>query len=407
MHLYTCVHLFLFADGTTITSTATSPITTVTFTTINATTITTTTTSNVVATGTCTAAAATTAAIVLPCDLDTSVDEISVENVPRREEGFFHRLLSRRSTKKKTKSPSTEDVDVDRFLFDETMGARPRQREESPPAGRMQLSYPPDLPPDYQPQHYRCGLQTPLVEDIFEPDTFAPIKQSFSLGQKVVDDDATSSNGGGSSVQKSSSSDSVSSSAVFDEPVANIVDGESVAERCRSYSSSDSEHHVNGYQRPLPVPAPRLSKLHNGCGSSGSGSGSGTGTGTGTVDVVVYRKKREDQQPELLKVFARRSLKLGQDGEPELLLLAGSVEDGSLDHQQENDEHGSKETTVAVAENEAAAIVLQLADEKKDQGEPEVDVNENRTVADVPRFKRIQQRREEWEKRLLLQQQRN
>lgn len=398
MHLYTCVHLFLFADGTTITSTATSPITSVTFTTINATTITTTTTSNVVATDTCTAAAATPAATVLPCDLDTSVDEISVENVPRREEGFFHRLLSRRSTKKKTKSPSTEDVDVDRFLFDEAMGARPRQREESPPAGRMQLSYPPDLPPDHQPQHYRGGSQMPLVEDIFEPDTFAPIKQSFSLGQKLVDDDTASSNGGGSSVQKSSSSDSVSSSAVFDEPIANVVmDGESVAERCRSYSSSDSEHHVNGYQRPLPVPAPRLSKLHNGCGSSGSG----------TVDVVVYRKKREDQQPELLKVFARRSLKLGQDGEPELILLAGSGEDGSLDHQQENDEYGSKETTVAVAENEAAAIVLQLADEKKDQGEPEVDVNENRTVADVPRFKRIQQRREEWEKRLLLQQQRN
>lgn len=342
----------MFADGTTVTSTSTATVT-------------------VVETDTCTTTTTTTTSVsavtvkVASRDLDTSVDEISVENVPRREESFFHRLLSRRSTKKKpttAKSTSAEDVDVDRFLFDETTGAKPRQREEPPPAGRMQLSYPPDLPPDHQ--HYCPAATAPTVEDIFETDTFVPIKQSFSLGMRtaVTDDDGVSS-GGGSSVQKSSSSDSVSSAAL-DEPVG-------AADRCRSYSSSDSEHLVNGgggghSQRPLPVPAPRLSKLYNG----------------GTADVVVRRKKRDDQQPELLKVFARRSLKLGKDDEPELLLqLAG---DDCDREENVNDDCGGGDNAVIAAE---------------------VDVNENRTSVTevVPRFKRIQQRREEWEKRLLQQ----
>lgn len=368
---------FLFADGTAITSTSTTTTTTITNTT------------TVVETDTCTTAAVT--VTVASCDLDTSVDEISVENVPRREEGFFHRLLSRRSTKKKTatKSTSAEDVDVDRFLFDETMGAKPRQREEPPPAGRMQLSYPPDLPPDHQP-HYGGQLSpttAPSIEDIFESDTFAPIKQSFSLRMPtaVTDDDGISS-GDGSSVQKSSSSDSVSSAAL-DEPV-------DVADRCRSYSSSDSEHLTNGghMQRPLPVPAPRLSKLYNGGGGGGGG---------GTADVVVRRKKRDDQQPELFKVFARRSLKLGKDGEPELLLLAdedyGKEEDNSI-----NNDCGDE--AVTVAETDVTTVVAVDKLKNKRHG-AEMDVNENqRPVAEVmPRFKRIQQRREEWEKRLLQQ----
>lgn len=358
---------FLFADGTTITSTSTTTTTTITNTSI------------VVETDTCTAAAAVTVTVA-PCDLDTSVDEISVENVPRREEGFFHRLLSRRSTKKKTatKSTSAEDVDVDRFLFDETMCAKPRQREEPPPASRMQLSYPPDLPPDHQ-SHYDGQLSpttAPSIEDIFETDTFAPIKQSFSLRMQT-DDDGISS-GDGSSVQKSSSSDSVSSTAL-DEPVG-------VADRYRSYSSSDSEHLMNGghSQRPLPVPAPRLSKLYNG--------GSGGGSGGGTADVVVRRKKRDDQQPELLKVFARRSLKLGKDGEPELLLLSGDY------GKEDNINNGYGDETDVVVETDITV-------DKNTRHESEMDVNENQTpIAEVvPRFKRIQQRREEWEKRLLQQ----
>lgn len=392
---HTRVYLFLFADGTTnISTTTTDTSTTTTTTTI--TTTTTTTTTATTSTNTSSNDSCTPISIVSTCDLDASIDEISVENVPRRGEGFFHRLLSRRSTKKKNKSPSTEDVDVDRFLFDETMGPRPRQREEPPPAGRMQLSYPPDLPPDHQPQllqNYHCGQQVSSVEELFEPDTFVPIKQSFSFGQQLIDDDAASSSGGGSSVQKSLSSDSVSSIAL-DEPVANNVEREMASERCRSYSSSDSEYHVNGYQRPLPVPAPRLSKLHNGCGS-----------GVGSADVVVRRKKRDDQQPELLKVFARRSLKLGQDGEPELLLLAGEGgDDDNLVHQQENNKCSLEEINIT-AENEVVPIVLQLADEKNHQSDSEVDVNENRTLTDMPQFKRIQQRREEWEKRLSQQQQ--
>lgn len=399
----------MIADGTTIT---TSPYSTTTLTT----TTTTTTTSSVTAVTTAAAAAVndgscTAAAVVTPgsCDLDTSVDEISVENVPRREEGFFHRLLSRRSTKKKitAKSTSAEDVDVDRFLFDETMGAKPRQREEPPPAGRMQLSYPPDLPPDHQPHGGGLVSSQPLAEELFESDTFAPIKQSFSLGQQTVvsttDEDATSS-GGGSSVQKSSSSDSVSSTAL-DEPTVGVESAvPATAERCRSYSSSDSEHHVNGHhvQRAPPVPAPRLSKLYNG--------GGGGGGGGAPVDVVVRRRKRDDQQPELLKVFARRSLKLGKDGEPELLLVAGDCADDGGGGSSSGD--GVKEDYKECAVDEVAVpgendVVVVVVDKK-----PEVDVNENQTPAVtapievVPRFKRIQQRREEWEKRFL-QQQRN
>ncbi|XP_050434261.1 uncharacterized protein LOC126841707 [Adelges cooleyi] len=255
-------------------------------------------------------------------DLDTCIDEISIENVPKREEGFFHRLLSRRSTKKKTKP----EEDVDKFLFDDAVAAKPRQREEPPPASRMQISYPPDLPFDHPitpPPH------TPLAEDILEPDTFTPIKKSFSLRQ--TDDEMSSG-----SVQKSSSSDSVSS--VMDEN----------SERYRSYSSSDSE------PRLLPVPAPRLSKL-------------------GTE---VLRRKKRDDEPELLKVFARRSLKLGKDGEPEL-----------LSSDKEN-EYNIIQSMSEEAENE---IIVK-------KSEPQVDVNENQT--EIPRFKRIQQRREEWEKRL-------
>ncbi|XP_025406882.1 uncharacterized protein LOC112680873 [Sipha flava] len=383
------------ADGTTIT---TSPITITTLTT-------TTTTTSITAITTAADDGSCTAASVTPgsCDLDTSVDEISVENVPRREEGFFHRLLSRRSTKKKptAKSTSTEDVDVDRFLFDETMGAKPRQREEPPPAGRMQVSYPPDLPPDHQPYTDGGGHVSThvLAEEIFESDTFAPIKQSFSLGQQTAstDEDATST-GGGSSVQKSSSSDSVSSAAL-DEPTAG-AESVTTTERCRSYSSSDSEHHVNGHlhvQRAFPVPAPRLSKLYN-------GGGGGGGVGGAPVDVVVRRKKRDDQQPELFKVFARRSLKLGKDGEPELLLVAGDCADDGGGGANEEYKECADEITVVPSENEVVVVVV--------DNKPEVDVNENQTppvapaIEVVPRFKRIQQRREEWEKRLL-QQQRN
>lgn len=338
-----------------------------------------------------------------------------MENVvppPQREEGFFHRLLSRRSTKKKTvnataaaanndsnkcASMTDEDVDVDRFLFDESTGpTRPRQREEPPPAGRMQLSYPPDLPPDHDPVH---NVPPPTSEHRVhdESDTFVPIKQSFTIGQRTVDDgdddddddndddgdgDGGVDGGSSSSVQKSSSSDSVSSSYAAVVPDEKPVDDR----RCRSYSSSDSEQqqqYVNGHrhrcgsppQRPLPVPAPRLSKLYNGGGAATD------------VQQVVRRKKRDDhqeqqQQPELLKVFARRSLKLGKDGEPELLLLADDD-----------------------------CVEAALAD-------VEVDVNENHhmstaaqnntplsssSVEVAPRFKRIQQRREEWEKRLLQQ----
>lgn len=403
--------MFLFADGTTTTvSTSTS-----------------TTSAAAITTGTAivtvvTSDADSCAATILPdLDLDASVDEISVENVPRREEGFFHRLLSRRSTKKKTKSPSLEDVDVNRFLFDETMGARPRQREEPPPAGRMQLSYPPDLPPDHMPQlppqspvqHHHHHNRGPLAEAMFEPDTFAPLKQSFSLEpqHQLTDDETASSTGdGSSSVQKSSSSDSVSSAALDEPSVAGAADDLELpnggAERCRSYSSSDSEHLGNGSVRSLPVPAPRLSKLQNGGGS---------GTGTGSADVVVRRRKRDEQQPELLKVFARRSLKLGLDGEPELLLPPSSAavgDDGCVDHQPQEPRECMPDVAVEVATENADVVqqqteaVATTVDENKHRPEPEVDVNENRTVSDVPRFKRIQQRREEWEKRLL-QQQRN
>lgn len=367
------MYLFLFADGTTV-STTTSTTIANTSTTSIANNITTITTAEVI-TDTYTAAT-----VGPSCDLDTSVDEISVENVPQREEGFFHRLLSRHSSKKKTgtKASLSEDVDVDRFLFDENMGAKPRQREEPPPAGRMQVSYPPDLPPDHH--HSNVPIATPpLAENIFESDTFTPIKQSFSLGQQttLTDDDATSS-GDGSSVQKSSSSDSVSSAAL-DELNVDIVTL-TTTERCRSYSSSDSDH-----QR-LPVPAPRLSKLHNG----------------GITDEVVRRKKRDDQQPELLKVFARRSLKLGKDGEPELLLLVGDS-GNEVDDKDKEMYNKSVEDIVDTLENEVTVVVV----EKIQQ--PEVDVNKNQSVVEEvvqPRFKRIQQRREEWEKRLL-QQQRN
>ncbi|XP_060851984.1 uncharacterized protein LOC132930244 [Rhopalosiphum padi] len=417
------------ADGTTTISTVTSNTKTTTTTTTTTTTSSTTTTTNdtVIATEmpdvvTDTARVAT-PSTAGSCDLDTSVDEISVENVPRREEGFFHRLLSRRSTKKKAsaaaKSASTEDVDVDRFLFDETTGARPRQREEPPPAGRMQLSYPPDMPPDHRPQQHRVPMPSAVAhaEDVFEPDTFAPIKQSFSLGQQhshhmaTTDDEATSS-GDGSSVQKSSSSDSVSSAAL-DESVdsAAAVSMTTAGERHRSYSSSDSEHQVcgtdGGHQHLRPVPAPRPSKLYNG--------GGGT-----AADVVVRRKKRDDQQqPELLKVFARRSLKLGKDGEPEFLLLAADVDRGD-----DGDGGDNKATTPSNGEwpveqqqqqvpSEDRVVVVLVDNDNRHAEHVVVDVNENQTVAAataavevVPKYKCIQQRREEWEK-LLLQQQRN
>lgn len=410
----------MFADGTTITSTATTSTTTATVT-ITTTITTNTTTINASDTAVdvsdaCAAATDMAAITSTSRDLDTSVEEISVENVPRREEGFFHRLLSRRSVKKKTaavKSTSAEDVDVDRFLFDETIGAKPRQREEPPPVGRMQLSYPTDLPPDHLPQQqlHQRGI-VPLAEDLFESDTFVPIKQSFSLEQYVApinssttnttatttDDDATSS-GGGSSVLKSSSSDSVSSAAL-DEPgfCVGVDSTPAVVERCRAYSSSDSSadnHHVNNQQGSFsmaaPIPAPRPSKLYNGA----------------AVDVVVRRKKRDDQQPELLKVFARRSLKLGKDGEPELLLLA----DGEEEHNEYNG--AAEEAAVVPVENKVIVVLVDGGNKRgSGKGEPEVDVNENQTVAAtvemaevVPRFKRIQQRREEWEKRLLQQQQ--
>ncbi|VVC32251.1 Hypothetical protein CINCED_3A003599 [Cinara cedri] len=418
-------------DGTTTTTTNTSTttITTITVTSTN-TTATTTTTSAALVTVTCPidgdgdGDGATT---VGSCDLDTSVDEISVENVPRREEGFFHRLLSRRSTKKKaatTKCSSAEDVDVDTFLFDETMGPKPRQREEPPPAGRMQLSYPPDLPPDRQPPHPRDA--TTVAENIFgSADTFVPIKRSFSIGQQMVgggDDDLTSCSGGGesSSVQKSSSSDSVSSTALDDSIASVVVEPATVVagdERRRSYSSSDSDHLVNGgeggggggggvnlYQHQhhqnyhqRPVPAPRPSKLFNG--------------GGGPTDVVIRRKKRDDlQQPELFKVFARRSLKLGKDGEPELLLTIGvDVENDDGDGDDEDD-YGDKEDNDEEARTvENGRVTAAVADDQKPHHrESDVDVNENRTAAVaevVPQFKGIQQRREEWEK--LLQQQRN
>ncbi|CAI6363547.1 unnamed protein product [Macrosiphum euphorbiae] len=412
------------ADGTTTISTVTSDTKTTTSTTNTNTSTTTTTSINsndtvittavpVVVTDTvCTATAST----VESCDLDTSVDEISVENVPRREEGFFHRLLSRRSTKKKAaataKSASTEDVDVDRFLFDETTGARPRQREEPPPAGRMQLSYPPDMPPDHGPQHHRVPVPSvATAEDVFEPDTFAPIKQSFSLGQHhsnqtaATDDDATSS-GDGSSVQKSSSSDSMSSAALDESVDSAVAVSMTTDGRHRSYSSSDSEHQVcgtdGGQQHLRPVPAPRPSKLYNG--------GGGT-----AADVVVRRKKRDDQQqPELLKVFARRSLKLGKDGEPEFLLVSADVDrgdDGDVDHKvMTANGDWPVEQPVAVASEDRVVVVV-VDNDNHHAEHVVVDVNENRTVAAaavevVPRFKRIQQRREEWEKRLL-QQQRN
>jgi len=395
---------FLFTDGTAI---ITSTITTIT---------------------TCPSAPAsddivdvveTNLAIESSYDLDASVDEISVENIvppPRREESFFHRLLSRRSTKKKTANSAAaaanndfnkcalatnEDVDVDRFLFDESTGpTRPRQREEPPPAGRMQLSYPPDLPPDHDPAHNTLPLSAEHhVHD--ELDTFVPIKQSFTIGQPTMDDgdddddddndndddDDDDDRGGGvgggssSSVQKSSSSDSVSSSGAAIVPNEQPVDDR----RCRSYSSSDSEQqqHINGLrhrcgspqQRPLPIPAPRLSKLYNGGGAATD------------VQQVIWRKKRDDrqeqqQQPELLKVFARRSLKLGKDGEPELLLLADDncIEVGTADLEVDVNENHRTSTT---AQNNTPLSLT--------------------SVEVAPRFKRIQQRREEWEKRLLQQ----
>lgn len=426
-------YVFLFADGTTTTTTDTSTTTFTTITTVTSnntttTTITTTTSADVVVDN-CTIAADTDEGVMAvgSCDLDTSVDEISVENVPRREEGFFHRLLSRRSTKKKavtTKCSSAEDADVDTFLFDETMGPKPRQREEPPPAGRMQLSYPPDLPPDTHPQHRDV---TTVAENIFASgDTFVPIKRSFSIGQPTVgdaDDDLTSCSGGGESslVQKSSSTDSVSSTALDDSTVSVAVEpAVAVAgdERRQSYSSSDSELLMNGgvhqHLHHRPVPAPRPSKLYN-------------GSGGGTTDVVMRRKKRDDlQQPELFKVFARRSLKLGKDGEPELLLTVGGgggggggcvdddndddVEDENDDGDDEDDYGDKEDNDDEIRAVENGRVTAAAADEKSHRREPDVDVNENRTattpVAEVvPQFKRIQQRREEWEK--LLQQQRN
>lgn len=424
----------MFADGTTTISTATTSNTktsTTVTTTSTANTTSSTSTTTVTATTTndtvfttevpvfaavpdTTTHVAATASSVGSCDLDTSVDEISVENVPRREEGFFHRLLSRRSTKKKAaaKSGSAEDMDVDRFLFDEATGARPRQREEPPPAGRMQLSYPPDLPPDHRPQqhHHRVPAPSAVAEDVFEPDTFAPIKHSFSLGQHsmaTTDDEATSSgDGGSSSVQKSSSSDSVSSAAL-DESVDSTTAAAAAAvssadERHRSYSSSDSEHQAGSqHQQHLrPVPAPRPSKLYNGAGGT-------------AADVVVRRKKRDDQ-PELLKVFARRSLKLGKDGEPEFLLLAAAEVDGGDGDDKATPSNGEwpAEQQVVASEDSVVVVVVDDDDNRQAVEHVMVDVNENQTVQAaaavevVPRFKRIQQRREEWEKRLL-QQQRN
>lgn len=434
LYYSTRIYLFLFADGTTTISTATTSntktFTTVTTTTstANTTTFTSTTTATAASTNDTvftaevpvfaavtdtTTHVAATASSVGSCDLDTSVDEISVENVPRREEGFFHRLLSRRSTKKKAaaKSASAEDVDVDRFLFDEATGARPRQREEPPPAGRMQLSYPPDLPPDHRPQeHYhRVPAPSAVAEDVFEPDTFAPIKHSFSLGQATTDDEATSSgDGGSSSVQKSSSSDSVSSAALDESADSTAVAAAAVSstdQRHRSYSSSDSEHQAGGqHQQHLrPVPAPRPSKLYNGAGGT-------------AADVVVRRKKRDDhqQQPELLKVFARRSLKLGKDGEPEFLLLAAAEVDGGDGDDKATPSNGEwpVEQQVVASEDRVVVVVVDDDDNRQAVEHVMVDVNENQTVQAaaavevVPRFKRIQQRREEWEKRLL-QQQRN
>lgn len=353
-----------------------------------------------------------------PCDLDTSVDEISVANVPRRGgEGFFHRLLSRRSTKKKVtaKSSSAEDVDVDRFLFDEATGARPRQREEPPRAGRMQLSYPPDLPCDLHHHHHQPHLghipESPSRANdddddraggVFERDTFVPIKQSFSIGQSEAndasaDDEVTSSNSGGgsSSVQKSLSSDSVSSTALDESSAVGVT-----AERCRSSSSSDSEHvqqqpSMNGVAQhvpfSMPVPAPRLSKLYSGGGGGGGG---------GAAEVVLRKKKRDDQQqPELLKVFARRSLKLGKDDEPESLLLAN---DDDVDYKDKENIVCTEEVVADVGDEVYVVVV-----DKKHRDEPEVDVNENQTAAEdevVPQFKGIKQRKQEWEKRLLQQQ---
>lgn len=382
--------LFLFTDGTAIITSTITTITTCTSTT---------------ATDDIADVVETDLAIGSSHDLDTSVDEISVENVvppPRREEGFFHRLLSRRSTKKKTinataaaanndsnkcASATDEDVDVDRFLFDESTGStRPRQREEPPPAGRMQLSYPPDLPPDHDLAHDAPPLVVEYrVHD--ESDTFVPIKQSFTIGQRMVDDgdddddndDDDDDGGSSSSVQKSLSSDSVSSNIAAVVPDEQPVDDR----RCRSYSSSDSEQqqHVNGHhhrcgspqQRLLPVPAPRLSKLYNGGGA------------VTDVQQVIRRKKHDDhqeqqQQPELLKVFARRSLKLGKDGEPELLLLA---DDDCV-------EVAAADVEVDVNENHHTSTTSQ-------------NITSLSSVEVAPRFKRIQQRREEWEKRLLQQ----
>jgi len=159
-----------------------------------------------------------------------------------------------------------------------------------------------------------------------------------------------------------------------------------------------------GQQLPRPVPAPRPSKLYNG------GAGGGT-----AADVVVRRKKRDDQ-PELLKVFARRSLKLGKDGEPEFLLVAAEVDrdgddNGDSDKATADGEWLADRRSAAAPEDRVVVVVVDN-DDRLQRGDRvvQVDVNENRTAAAVaevvPRFKRIQQRREEWEKRLL-QQQRN
>jgi len=204
------------------------------------------------------------------------------------------------------------------------------------------------------------------------------------------------------------------SSAALDESVDSTTAVATAAvsptdERHRSYSSSDSEHQAGGqHQQHLrPVPAPRPSKMYNGA--------SGT-----AADVVVRRKKRDDhqQQPELLKVFARRSLKLGKDGEPEFLLLAAAEVDSGVGDGDGDDKatpsngEWPAERQVVASEDRVVVVVVDDDDNRQAAEHVMVDVNENQTVRAaaavevVPRFKRIQQRREEWEKRLL-QQQRN
>jgi len=266
----------------------------------------------------------------------------------------------------------------------------------------MQLSYPPDLPPDYEP-----ATEPNCVYD--ESDTFAPIKRSFAIGQRAADDDDGDGGGG----ESSSLSDSVSSrdAVILVEPVDDSLR--------HSYSSSDSEQqqqHVNGHrrrsgspqQRPLPVPAPRLSKLYNGGGTADA-------TATAPLQQMVVRRRKHDdeqQQPELLKVFARRSLKLGKDGEPELLLLAATTADDDDDDDDDESKKidvGGGVVVVEGAVNETAVADVEVVDVNENHQRGTVVRNSPSSVEVAsssppqPQFKRIQQRREEWEKRLLQQ----